>query len=144
MQNSEVQTSVMRLSWGQNSMKQLTKFGKNMNETMINKFTPTTGKYIEKITGQDRLAFAMSDNEDLYDLIAWSKQGGYQGAVLFFYDFETGEAYQPFEKKRNIVYGRPEFADGFYYFLRGDYDEKNVVLYRYFRRVYWSLLRRGD
>ena len=99
---------------------------------MINKFTPTTGKYIERITGQDRLAFAMSDNEDLYDLIAWSKQGGYQGAVLFFYDFETGEVYQPFEKKRNVVYGRPEFADGFYYFLRGDYDEKNVVLYRYF------------
>lgn len=103
-----------------------------MDETMLNKFTLTTGKYIEKITGQDRLAFAMSDNEDLYDLIAWSKQGGYQGAVLFFYDFETREVYQPFEKKRNVVYGRPEFADGFYYFLRGDYDEKNVVLYRYF------------
>ena len=99
---------------------------------MIRKFKSVNGKYIENIYGQDRLAFAMSDNEDLYDLIAWSERGGYQGAVLYFYDFETGDVYQPFEKKRNVVYSRPEFADGYYYFLQGDYDAKTVVLYRYF------------
>ena len=99
---------------------------------MIRKFKSVNGKYIEKIYGQDRLAFAMSDNEDLYDLIAWSERGGYQGAVLYFYDFETGDVYQPFEKKKNVVYSRPEFADGYYYFLQGDYDAKTVVLYRYF------------
>ena len=99
---------------------------------MIRKFKSVNGKYIEKIYGQDRLAFAMSGNEDLYDLIAWSERGGYQGAVLYFYDFETGDVYQPFEKKRNVVYSRPEFADGYYYFLQGDYDAKTVVLYRYF------------
>jgi hypothetical protein len=99
---------------------------------MIRRFETPRGKYIEKIYGQDRLAFAMSDNEDLYDLIAWSERGGYQGAVLYFYDFETGDVYQPFEKKRNVVYSRPEFADGYYYFLQGDYDAKTVVLYRYF------------
>lgn len=98
---------------------------------MIRRFKSINGKYIEKIYGQDRLAFAMSDNEDLYDLIAWSERGGYQGAVLYFYDFETGEVYQPFEKKKNVVYSRPEFADGYYYFLQGDYDAKTVVLYRY-------------
>ena len=99
---------------------------------MVRRFKSVNGKYIEKIYGQDRLAFAMSDNEDLYDLIAWSARGGYQGAVLYFYDFETGDVYQPFEKKRNVVYSRPEFADGYYYFLQGDYDAKTVVLYRYF------------
>ena len=52
--------------------------------------------------------------------------------MLYFYDFETGDVYQPFEKKRNVVYSRPEFADGYYYFLQGDYDAKTVVLYRYF------------
>ncbi len=98
---------------------------------MIRKFKEPKGKYIEKIYGQDRLAFAMSDNEDFYDLIAWSKRGGYQGAVIYFYDFETGDVYQPFEKKKNVVYSRPEFADGFYYFLQGDYDENTLVLYRY-------------
>ena len=99
---------------------------------MVRRFKEENGKYIEKIYGQDRLAFAMSDNEDLYDLIAWSERGGYQGAVLYFYDFETGDVYRPFEKKRNVVYSRPEFADGYYYFLQGDYDAKTVVLYRYF------------
>ena len=99
---------------------------------MVRRFKSVNGKYIEKIYGQDRLAFAMSDNEDLYDLIAWSERGGYQGAVLYLYDFETGDVYQPFEKKRNVVYSRPEFADGYYYFLQGDYDAKTVVLYRYF------------
>ena len=99
---------------------------------MVRRFKSVNGKYIEKIYGQDRLAFAMSDNEDLYDLIAWSERGGYQGAVLYFYDFETGDVYQPFEKKKNVVYSRPEFADGYYYFLQGDYDAKTVVLYRYF------------
>ena len=99
---------------------------------MVRRFKSVNGKYIEKIYGQDRLAFAMSDNEDLYDLIAWSERGGYQGAVLYFYDFETGDVYQPFEKKRNVVYSRPEFAYGYYYFLQGDYDAKTVVLYRYF------------
>ena len=99
---------------------------------MVRRFKEVNGKYIEKIYGQDRLAFAMSDNEDLYDLIAWSERGGYQGAVLYFYDFETGNVYRPFEKKRNVVYSRPEFADGHYYFLQGDYDAKTVVLYRYF------------
>ena len=99
---------------------------------MVRRFKEVNGKYIEKIYGQDRLAFAMSDNEDLYDLIAWSERGGYQGAVLYFYDFETGDVYRPFEKKRNVVYSRPEFADGYYYFLQGDYDAKTVVLYRYF------------
>ena len=53
--------------------------------------------------------------------------GGYQGAVLYFYDLETGDVYQPFEKKRNVVYSRPEFADGYYYFLQGDYDAKTAV-----------------
>jgi len=62
----------------------------------MKRFKKINGKYIEKIYGQDRLAYAMSDNEDLYDLIAWSERGGYQGSVLYFYDFETGEVYQPF------------------------------------------------
>lgn len=28
--------------------------------------------------------------------IAEPERGGYQGAVLYFYDFETGDVYQPF------------------------------------------------
>lgn len=39
--------------------------------------------------------------------------------------------YRPFAKKRNIVYSDPVYADGFYYFLQGDYDERKITLYRY-------------
>lgn len=98
---------------------------------MIRRFKQVNGKYIENIYGQERLAYAMSDSEDFFDLISWSKRGGYQGAILFFYDFGTGDVYQPFEKKKNVVYSHPQFADGFYYFLRGDYDENNLTLYRF-------------
>ena len=98
---------------------------------MIRRFNKITGKSIEKIYGQERLAYSMSGNEDLYDLIEWSKRGGYQGSVICFYDLETGDVYQPFEKKANVVYGQPAFAEGSYYFLKGDYDEGSVILYRY-------------
>lgn len=98
---------------------------------MIRRFRETEGRYIEKIAGQDRLAFAHSDTNDFFDLIEWSKSGGYQGSVIMFFDFETGNVYRPFAKKRNVVYSDPVYAEGFYYFLQGDYDEKKIILYRY-------------
>lgn len=97
---------------------------------MIRRFKETEGRYIEKIVGQERFAFAHSDTNDFYDLIEWAKAGGYQGSVIAFFEFATGDVYRPFAKKRNVVYGNPVYADGFYYFLQGDYDEKKIVLYR--------------
>ena len=97
---------------------------------MIRRFKETSGRYIEKIIGQDRFAFAHSDTNDFYDLIEWSKTGGYQGSVIIFFDFDSGNVYKPFAKKRNVVYSDPVYAEGFYYFLQGDYDEKRIALYR--------------
>lgn len=98
---------------------------------MVRHFKEIEGRYIEKIIGQDRLAFAHSDTGDLYNLIEWSKAGEYQGSVIMFFDFNSGNVYKPFAVKRNVVYSNPVYADGFYYFLQGDYDEKKIVLYRY-------------
>ena len=47
---------------------------------MIKRFNEVNGLYIEKIYGQDRLAFAMSDTSDLYDLVVYAQRGGYQAA----------------------------------------------------------------
>ncbi len=74
----------------------------------------------------------MSDTEDLYDLIEYAERGGYQGSVIKFYDFDNGNVYMPFEKKRNVIYGKPVYTDGFYYFLQADYGLKKVTLYKYF------------
>jgi len=98
---------------------------------MIRRFKEVEGRYIEKIIGQDRLAFAQSDSSDFYDLIEWSKAGEYYGSVIMFFDFTSGNVYKPFEKKRNVLYSTPVYAAGFYYFLQGDYNEKKIVLYRY-------------
>ncbi len=100
-------------------------------EQMLKRFSEVNGLYIEKIYGQERLAFAMSDTSDLYDLVEFAERGGYQGSVIKFYDFENGNVYTPFEKKRDVIYSKPEYADGFYYFLQGDYGIKKVTLFKY-------------
>ena len=98
---------------------------------MIHRFHEQAGKYIERIYGQECLAYAMSDNEDLYDLIEWAERGGYPGSVICFYDFESGETWTPFEKKRDVIYGKPIFSDGFYYFLQADHGEQKITLFRF-------------
>ncbi len=98
---------------------------------MIKRFKEVNGLYIEKIYGQDRLAFAMSDTSDLYDLVEYAQCGGYQGSVIKFYDFENGNVYTPFEKKRDVIYSKPAYVDGFYYFLQADYGQGKVTLYKY-------------
>lgn len=98
---------------------------------MIKRLQEVSGKYIEKIIGQDRFSYAHSDTNDFYDLIEQSKSGGYQGSVILFFDFESGKVFKPFAKKRNVIYSNPVYAEGFYYFLQGDYDEKKISLYRY-------------
>lgn len=99
---------------------------------MIQRFKHIEGVYIEKIEGQDRLAFSFSDTTDFYDLIEWAEQGGYQGSVISFYDFSNGNVYTPFTKQKNVVYSKPRYLNGFYYFLQGNYDAQKIVLYRHF------------
>lgn len=95
------------------------------------KFNRIKGRAIEEIYGQDRFGYSQSGFEDMYDLIQWSRQGGHQGSELLFYDFYTGKVYKPFDRKRNVIYGRTVYTEGFLYFLQGDYDQRRVILYRY-------------
>ena len=98
---------------------------------MIKRFDKTNGRYIEKIFGQDRLAYAHTDTADLYDLVEWAERGGYPGSVILFYDFSNGKVYQPFRKRKNVAYGDPVFSDGKYWLLQGDYGKGKVTLFRY-------------
>ncbi len=98
---------------------------------MLKRFEKQFGKYIEKIYGQKRLGFAMTENEDMFDLVEFAEHGGYKGSNIIFFDFENGRVYTPFELKRDVIYGDPVYVGGFYYFLRADYGEKKVTLFRY-------------
>ena len=71
----------------------------------LNRFEVVTGRYIEEIPGQSRIGYAMSDTTDFYDMIEWSKKGGYQGSTISFYDYNNGKVYEPFQKQRNVLYG---------------------------------------
>lgn len=53
----------------------------------LNRFEVVSGKYIEEISGQSRIGYSMSDTTDFYDMIEWSKKGGYQGSIISFYDY---------------------------------------------------------
>lgn len=98
---------------------------------MIRYFDSPSGTGLEQIYGQNRLAYATSGSEDFEDMLAWAQRGGYQGETLTFYDFETGGTYTPFEKRRDVLYSPPFYAQGFYYFLQGDFAAGVLTLYRY-------------
>lgn len=98
---------------------------------MLKRFEKTTGRYIEKIYGQERLAYAHTDSSDLFDLVEWAERGGYPGSVIMFYDFTNGKVYKPFRKKKNTAYANPAYSNGYYWILQGDYGKKKVTLFRY-------------
>ncbi len=97
----------------------------------IKRFAQVIGETPEEISGQSRTAFSMDESEDFYDMIEWMKHGGYKGSVIRFYDYETGKVFCPFEKKRNVLYGRPVYSEEFFYFLQGDFNENKIRLYQY-------------
>ncbi len=98
---------------------------------MIKRFNEINGLFPTKIIGQDRLAYAFTEHEDIYELKEIAEHSGYRGSVILFYDFETGNVYRPFEKIRNVIYGRPVYTENAYYFLGADYDRKRLSLFRY-------------
>ena len=98
---------------------------------MIKRFEKISGRFIECIYGQQRLAFARSRDVDFEDLQYWAERGGYPGDVLTFHDITNGKVYQLFEVEREVAYGDPAYADGAYYFLRADYGAKKITLYRF-------------
>ena len=98
---------------------------------MIRRFDQVFGRYIEKIPGQERFAFALSDQEDFYDQIEWAKRGGYQGAVIRFYDLSCGTVFTPFPKKRDVLYSTPVYAENVFWFLQGDFETGKIRLIRY-------------
>lgn len=98
---------------------------------MIKRFNEINGINITKIDGQGRFAYAVTEFEDFYDVSLREDENGYRGAVIMFYDPENGGVYTPFEKERNVTYGKPIFSNGFFFFLKGDFNKREITLYRY-------------
>lgn len=98
----------------------------------INHFEVVSGRGIEEISGQSRIGYSMSDTTDFYDMVEWLKEGGYQGSTISFYDYDNGKVYEPFEKKRNVLYGMPVYLKNSFWFLQGDFNSGKITLFKYF------------
>lgn len=96
-----------------------------------NRFQAVSGTFVEPIPGQSRIGYSMSDTADFYDMVEWSKKGGFRGSTLSFYDYDNGRVYQPFAKQRNVLYGVPAYLQGLFWFLQGDYNERTITLFSY-------------
>lgn len=95
------------------------------------RFEVVSGTYVEKIPGQLCIGYSMSDTTDFYDMIEWSKIGGYQGSTISFYDYADGKVYMPFQKQRNVLYGKPVYLKNYFWFLQGDYNSGKITLFKY-------------
>lgn len=90
-----------------------------------------SGKCVESIVGQPNIGYSISDFTDFYDMVELSKQGGYAGSTITFYDWNTGRVYKPFPKEKNVLYGKPIFSKGYLWFLQGDFAKGIYTLFRY-------------
>ena len=96
-------------------------------------FSEINGEYIEEIPGQDRFGFGLSDMDDFFEIEEIIKHDGfYKGSLIRFYDYQTGKVYQPFERQKNIAYGRPIYIGDIFYILQVDFDEGFANIYKYF------------
>lgn len=66
-------------------------------------------------------------------MIWWNcqKKNCYKGSIISFYDYENGKVYKPFQKQRNVLYGKPVYLKNYFWFLQGDYNVGEVTLFRY-------------
>lgn len=97
----------------------------------FNRFEVVSGKCIEGIPGQSHIGYSMSDTTDFYDMIEWSKKGGYAGSTISFYDYDNGKVYEPFQKQRNVLYGDPVYLKDSFWFLQGDFNSGKITLFKY-------------
>ena len=97
----------------------------------INRFETVFGRCVENIAGQFRIGYSVSDITEFCDMEGYLKAGGYQGAIISFYDYDTGRIYEPFLKKRNALYGKPVYLKDCFWFLQGDYNNGKITLFRY-------------
>lgn len=97
----------------------------------LNYFEVVSGSYIEEISGQFRIGYSMSDTMDFYDMVECSKKGEYPGSTISFYDYANGKVYEPFQKQRNVLYGRPVYLKNYFWFLQGNYNSGKIALFKY-------------
>ena len=105
--------------------------GKEAHPMKIRKMEERFGFSPEIIPGIRKIVFTRSTTDDFYDMGQRMEHSGSRGGILRFYDLESGEVYCPFEQVRNVIYGKPFFSDGSFFFLQGDFNAGKMTLFRW-------------
>lgn len=98
----------------------------------VRRFDECTGIYVEQIKGHSRYGYAIRrDGIDMYDMPNILEERDYQGQEIFFFDYETMQRYQPFQREVNVLYESPVYKDGAFCFLQADFNKKIITLFEY-------------
>lgn len=89
------------------------------------------GIHYTPIAGQMRFAAGYTDYEDFYSMPDWLERGGYQGNEIRFLDLLDQTVTVPFPKQRNVLYGNALWQGGAVWFLKGDFNDGTVTLFRW-------------
>ncbi|WP_414052198.1 hypothetical protein [Macrococcus animalis] len=107
----------------------------------LNEFSIVDGSFVTEIFGQQRFGYGHSGYADIADAKEiFDHEGYYKGMVLRFYEYGTGEVYEPFVLKRNISYSDVLYHDGLFYFLQADFIENVVRLIAYYPNQFTKVI----
>lgn len=102
-------------------------------KAIYKEFSQVKGEYVDDIPGQARFGYAIYDIGDFFEIEDIIKHdGSYKGAVIRFYDYQTGKVYLPFEHKKNISYGKTIYIGNIFYILQVDFNEGLANIYKYY------------
>ncbi|WP_414042355.1 hypothetical protein ACMGE9_08435 [Macrococcus sp. EM39E] len=99
----------------------------------LNEFSIVDGSFVSEIIGQQRFGYGHNEFSDIEDAKEiFDLEGYYKGMIIRFYEYVTGEVYEPFVLTRNISYSDVLYHDGLFYFFQADFSESVVRLIEYY------------
>lgn len=100
----------------------------------FDKFSPVTGNDLAIVQGQSRYGVDCQDSAiDIYDLTTdeYWQDNSFPGNQLVFFDFQTGQKFEPMSRKENQFFFSVIYQSGYFYFLHAQLDQDQLTLFKY-------------
>lgn len=83
------------------------------------------------LNGQNRYMYGVDTSVDFQDMVDWGSEERVEGRQMYFYDLKTNKKYSPFLPQINVLYAKPLWHANSIYILQGDFNQKQVRVYKY-------------
>ena len=100
----------------------------------FDKFSPVTGNDLTIVQGQSRYGVDCQDSTiDIYDLTTdkYWQDNPFPGNQLVFFNFQTGQKFEPMSRKENQFFFSVIYQNGYFYFLHAQLDQDQLTLFKY-------------